>query len=164
MNLAILFPLLLFVFSCPLLSFCKHACITSPRDIACRNVLINSKDVGLRAAVSDFGLSLELTDGKTVGRSPKKAEFIPLNISAPEALAHGLYSEKTDVYMFGMLCYELFARKNPYEGTAIVDECFKTKKWAPFKRKVQFVHFYLLFFFHLYMYVFIGSSGRNTLI
>eukprot|EP00462_Mataza_sp_D1_P025013 CAMPEP_0175137044 /NCGR_PEP_ID=MMETSP0087-20121206/9602_1 /TAXON_ID=136419 /ORGANISM="Unknown Unknown, Strain D1" /LENGTH=157 /DNA_ID=CAMNT_0016419847 /DNA_START=1 /DNA_END=474 /DNA_ORIENTATION=- len=38
--------------------------------------------------------------------------------------------------MFGMLCYELFARKNPFEGTDIANECFKTKKWAPFKRKV----------------------------
>ena len=135
----------MFLFAPELRQICMHHL---PRDIACRNVLVKDFVLeGLRAAVGDFGLSLELTDGKTEGTSPKKAEFIPLNISAPEALAHGLFSEKTDVYMFGMLCYELFARKNPYEGTDIVDECFKTKKWAPFKRKVQLASFSFFFFF-----------------
>ena len=85
------------------------------RDIACRNVLIRQGDAGLRAAVCDFGLSLKLADGETEGSSsafPK--ERIPINMSAPEAFMKGKYSEKTDTYMFGMLCYELFARAVPF--------------------------------------------------
>ncbi|EFJ42024.1 hypothetical protein VOLCADRAFT_36129, partial [Volvox carteri f. nagariensis] len=40
--------------------------------------------------------------------------------AAPEVLAHQRYSEKADVYSFGIVLWECLTRKLPYEGMTAV--------------------------------------------
>ncbi|KAL7570909.1 hypothetical protein ACA910_002543 [Epithemia clementina (nom. ined.)] len=73
-------------------------------DLKARNILVDSR---LRAKVADFGLA----EKKRLG-----ATGTPYWM-APELL-HRETSNTTqsDVYAFGILLYEVYSRKNPYEG------------------------------------------------
>ena len=73
-------------------------------DLKAQNILV---DINFRAKVTDFGLSQKRRLGAT--GSPYWM--------APELLrgeAHN--SPETDVYSFGVIIFEVYARKDPYEG------------------------------------------------
>mmetsp|Transcript_26441 Transcript_26441/g.44151 ORF Transcript_26441/g.44151 Transcript_26441/m.44151 type:complete len:1556 (-) Transcript_26441:105-4772(-) len=73
-------------------------------DLKARNVLVDSK---FRAKVADFGLSQK----KKVG-----ATGTPLWM-APELLrGESENTDMSDVYSFGIILYEVYSRKDPYEG------------------------------------------------
>lgn len=76
------------------------------RDIAARNVLIfDEKTVKL----GDFGLMCKRQPGENIYIMNDRRR-IPLAWSAPESLARKEFSEKSDVYMFGVLLWEIFDR------------------------------------------------------
>jgi serine/threonine protein kinase len=68
------------------------------------NILV---DKGMNAKVSDFGLTrFKSSDGtNNVGS---------LFWAAPEVIRGEPYSERSDVYSFGIVLYEIVARKQPY--------------------------------------------------
>jgi len=103
------------------------------RDVACRNILLHED---FRGAVADFGLSMQMGKDLEEDVSPKENERIPVFASAPEALTDAKFSPKTDVYMFGIFLWELFAGCPPYSGTALVNDCTHKKNMAPFKAAV----------------------------
>uniref|UniRef100_A0A7S1DAK1 Guanylate cyclase n=1 Tax=Cyclophora tenuis TaxID=216820 RepID=A0A7S1DAK1_CYCTE len=73
-------------------------------DLKAQNVLVDSK---FRAKVADFGLSQK----KRVG-----ATGTPLWM-APELLrGESDNTDASDVYSFGIMLYEVYSRKDPYEG------------------------------------------------
>mmetsp|Transcript_29045 Transcript_29045/g.57788 ORF Transcript_29045/g.57788 Transcript_29045/m.57788 type:complete len:1358 (-) Transcript_29045:61-4134(-) len=81
-------------------------------DLKAANVLIDSR---FRAKVSDFGLSqkrqVNATDNKKNGVTGTPYWM------APELLSHqSSNSTATDVYSFGVILYEVYSRKDPYEG------------------------------------------------
>uniref|UniRef100_A0A914BYC6 Protein kinase domain-containing protein n=1 Tax=Acrobeloides nanus TaxID=290746 RepID=A0A914BYC6_9BILA len=72
------------------------------RDLAARNILLTDKMV---AKVADFGLCRKITDSPCAIAS----RFLPLKWLAIETLRTLEYSEKTDVWSFGILLYEMFS-------------------------------------------------------
>ena len=97
------------------------------RDLATRNVLVfgfDASDVSKTAVkVSDFGLTV---NGYTATHAYVKNEAAtPIRYLAPESLQKGSYSEKSDVWAFGVLAWELLTDGNtPYymipEDAAVV--------------------------------------------
>jgi len=83
---------------------------TVHRDLAARNVLL---DEGLIPKISDFGLS-RYTFGNSEEAQTTKSEVGPLKWMAPESLKLKQYSEKSDVWSFGVTCWEIINQQEPY--------------------------------------------------
>lgn len=76
-------------------------------DLKCKNILLDSN---YRAKLSDFGLSCssKLSDG-----TPRGTPYW----MAPELLSkESANTTASDIYAFGIILFELYARKNPYEN------------------------------------------------
>lgn len=76
------------------------------RDIAARNILID-RDV---AKISDLGFARKLD----VDTGATKSNIGPLRWMAPESIKDRKYSRQTDIWMLGMLIYEIIAEAEPY--------------------------------------------------
>jgi TPR repeat protein len=78
------------------------------RDVAARNVLVfafDPNDVARTLVkVSDFGLAV---NGHTATHRDVEGGDRPIRYLPPEALRRGRYSEKSDVWAFGVLAWEL---------------------------------------------------------
>jgi serine/threonine protein kinase len=81
------------------------------RDLATRNVLMKRYQ---HIEVADFGLS-SLLEGNI--RSPQKLPFRWVPMECLQDLSASLYCEATDVWSFGVTCWEILTfAKLPYEN------------------------------------------------
>jgi predicted Ser/Thr protein kinase len=85
------------------------------RDLAARNILLSS--VG-EPKISDFGMSRVLqqeNEGQTV------TNIGPIRWMAPESLANRVYSKKSDVWTFGIVVWDIVARREPHTDIDLLD-------------------------------------------
>lgn len=67
--------------------------------------------------ISDFGLTRE---GTVYQMDPRKR--VPIRWLAPETLRTAMYTQKTDVFSFGIMCWEIFANgQEPYPGFTVAE-------------------------------------------
>jgi len=82
------------------------------RDLAARNILLSNSNIDDGCLkVSDFGMSRVLQQDieyKT------KSGVGPVCWMAPESINQRIFSKKSDVWMFGVLVYEIAARREPH--------------------------------------------------
>jgi serine/threonine protein kinase len=91
------------------------------RDIAARNILLSNGVPKL----SDFGMSRQLDGGKKRGTT--KADTGPVRWMAPESLKDQEYSTQSDVWMFGVLMFEVFAQSEPHADEDPLDVGIKIR-------------------------------------
>lgn len=78
------------------------------RDLKSQNLLC---DQSFKVKISDFGLSKVIENVNADMTSCGTASW-----AAPEVLKNSRYTEKADVYSFGVCLWEFVARRDPYEG------------------------------------------------
>ena len=85
------------------------------RDLAARIVLL---DLSFSAKISDFGMARQLFASDYYRQGSTGASWIlPLRWMAPESFTDGSWDLRTDVWMFGVLIWEIFSRgKIPWAG------------------------------------------------
>jgi serine/threonine protein kinase len=81
------------------------------RDLAARNILLSESERGGVPKISDFGMSRVLLQDN-IGKT--KSGSGPVCWMAPESISQKIYSKKSDVWMFGMVVYEIVARQEPH--------------------------------------------------
>jgi hypothetical protein len=81
------------------------------RDLAARNILLTQPNQSGQLKVSDFGMSRVLQrdiEGQTLNATG------PIRWMAPESIEKQVYSKKSDMWMFGVLVYEIVAQSEPH--------------------------------------------------
>nr|CAB3263366.1 uncharacterized protein LOC780869 [Phallusia mammillata] len=87
------------------------------RDLAARNCMVDSNE---SVRVADFGLSRDLFD-RDYYRSSVKTQ-LPLKWMPPESIKYGKYGEKSDVWSYGVVIWEIMTRGAiPYPTVQAVD-------------------------------------------
>eukprot|EP01114_Cavostelium_apophysatum_P020947 TRINITY_DN716_c2_g1_i1.p1 TRINITY_DN716_c2_g1~~TRINITY_DN716_c2_g1_i1.p1 ORF type:complete len:545 (+),score=115.02 TRINITY_DN716_c2_g1_i1:74-1708(+) len=78
------------------------------RDLKSHNLLVDSN---YRLKITDFGLSKVIGELNKTMTSCGTAAW-----AAPEVLRNSRYTEKADVYSYGVVLWELYTREDPYFG------------------------------------------------
>jgi tRNA A-37 threonylcarbamoyl transferase component Bud32 len=80
------------------------------RDLAARNILLSVFGRSGIAKISDFGMSRVLQQTEAITQK----RIGPVCWMAPESIGQRIYSKKSDVWMFGVLIYEIISRREPH--------------------------------------------------
>ena len=97
------------------------------RDLKAANVLLSSNDLASAVAkVTDFGVAVTLETVRS-SSSAGGGGAGTLQWMAPETFK-GRYSQKTDVYSFAVLAFEVVTDKVPHEGLIVTGHSPKASR------------------------------------
>jgi len=86
------------------------------RDLALRNLLIRDSNQKVIVKVSDFGLSRFIKEGSEYYKTSSESK-LPVKWTAPEGLQFAKFTNKSDVWSYGICVWELFSKGSvPYAG------------------------------------------------
>uniref|UniRef100_A0A8D2IT00 Ephrin type-A receptor 1 n=1 Tax=Varanus komodoensis TaxID=61221 RepID=A0A8D2IT00_VARKO len=91
------------------------------RDLAARNILVSHN---LQCKVSDFGLS-RILENDVEGTYETKGGKIPIRWTAPEAIAHRIFTSASDVWSFGIVMWEVLSYGDKPYGEMTNQEVMK---------------------------------------
>lgn len=91
------------------------------RDLAARNILMHNGE----PKISDFGMSRIIKEETQAGKTT--TSIGPIRWMAPESIANQTYSFKSDVWMFGIILFEISARQEPHIGEDILNTGIKIR-------------------------------------
>lgn len=77
------------------------------RDLAARNILVSTVDSRILVKIADFGLSRKVTKDTIYASSNHKS--IPIRWSAPEVISKQIFSLASEVWSFGVVCWEIYS-------------------------------------------------------
>jgi predicted Ser/Thr protein kinase len=80
------------------------------RDLAARNVMLGARG---EPKVTDFGMS-RFVENTADAQHVTASSVGPLKWMSPQSLLDKVWNEKSDVWAFGVLMYEVIAREEPY--------------------------------------------------
>ena len=89
-------------------------CRVVHRDLAARNVLVSLEGIE-RVKINDLGLSRTLQDSPYYRKNSN--DRVPIKWMAPESIVDRVYSSASDIWSYGVLCWEVFSMgAKPYSG------------------------------------------------
>ncbi|XP_077777181.1 ephrin type-A receptor 1 isoform X1 [Podarcis muralis] len=92
------------------------------RDLAARNILVSHN---LQCKVSDFGLS-RILENDVEGTYETKGGKIPIRWTAPEAIAHRIFTSASDIWSFGIVMWEVLSYGDKPYGDMTNQEVMKS--------------------------------------
>ncbi len=90
-----------------------HDCGLLHRDLKPANIMLDGRG---RVRITDFGLALSNDDAMSRAETAGTPAYM-----APEQIAKGQASVRSDIYSLGLVFYELFTGRLPYQASTLVE-------------------------------------------
>lgn len=91
------------------------------RDLACRNCLVSSIDPSnCVVKIGDFGLARDVYKNDYYRKDGEG--LLPVRWMSPESLVDGLFTSQSDIWAFGVLCWEIMTiGQQPYPARTNIE-------------------------------------------